>query len=263
MRENKLKTKLENGETALNGWLHIPASVTAEAMAHGGFDSLTIDLQHGPLHFEAAVPMLQAISTTDVTPLARVPWNEPGMIMKMLDAGCYGIICPMVNSGSECEAFVKACRYPPQGYRSFGPTRAKFYGGTDYAKHANATVLTFAMIETKEALDNLDDILSVPGLDALYVGPADLSQSLGGPPGADFRDGPVPEALDKILEVAKRHGVKAGIHNASVSYAKEMTGKGFQFVTVETDLSYMLAGAQKIVAGFKDRAEGLDAPAPY
>lgn len=263
MRENKLKTKLENSETVLNGWLHIPSSVTAEAMAHQGFDSLTIDLQHGPLHFEAAVPMLQAISNTDVTPLARVPWNEPGMIMKMLDTGCYGIICPMVNSGSECEAFVKACRYPPQGYRSFGPTRAKFYGGADYAKHANATVLTFAMIETKEALENLDEILSVPGLDALYVGPADLSQSLGGPPGADFRDGPVPAALDKILEAAKQHGVKAGIHNASVSYAKEMLGKGFQFVTVRSDLDFMLTGAQDVVEGFKGNADKLDTASPY
>ncbi|CAN5886849.1 aldolase/citrate lyase family protein [soil metagenome] len=214
MRENKLRTKLENGDAVVNGWLQIPSSVAAEAMAHQGFDSLTLDLQHGPLHYDAALPMLQAISTTDTTPLARVPWNEPGIIMKMLDAGCYGIICPMVNSRAECEAFVQACRYPPQGYRSFGPTRAKFYAGADYAPNANATVLTFAMIETKAALDNLDDILSVPGLDAIYVGPADLSQSLGGPPGADFEDGPVPEALDKIIEAAKQHGVKAGIHNA-------------------------------------------------
>ena len=104
----------------------------------------------------------------------------------MLDAGCYGIICPMVNSRAECEAFVQACRYPPQGYRSFGPTRATLYAGKDYAPNANATVLTFAMIETKQALDNLDAILSVPGLDAIYVGPADLSQSLGGAAGCGF-----------------------------------------------------------------------------
>ena len=263
MRENKLRTKLEQGEAAVNGWLQIPSSVTAEAMAHQGFDSLTLDLQHGPFHFESALTMLQAISSTDTTPLARVPWNEPGIIMKLLDAGCYGIICPMVNSREECERFVQACRYPPQGQRSFGPTRAKFYGGADYAPNANATILTFAMIETKAALANLDDILSVPGLDAIYVGPADLSQSLGGPPGADFTDGPVPEALDKIIEAAKRHGVKAGLHNASVEYSQQMIAKGFQFVTVQSDLSFMVEAAQKVVDGFKGEAEELDTPAPY
>ncbi len=263
MRENKLRTKLENGGAAVNGWLHIPSAVTAEAMAHQGFDSLTIDLQHGPLHYETALLMLQAMSSTEVTPLARAPWNEPGIIMKLLDAGCYGIICPMVNTGAECEAFVRACRYPPEGYRSFGPTRAKFYGGADYAPNANATVLTFAMVETKEALENLDDILSVPGLDAVYVGPADLSQSLGGPPGADFDEGPVPEALDKILDATKRHGVKAGLHNASVAYSQKMIDKGFQFVTVQSDLSFTVDGAQKVVNGFKEGAEELNTPAPY
>ena len=263
MRENKVRTKLENGQTAVNGWLHIPSSVAAEALAHQGFDSLTLDLQHGPLHYDAALPMLQAISTTDTTPLARVPWNEPGIIMKMLDAGCYGIICPMVNSRAECEAFVQACRYPPQGYRSYGPTRATLYAGKDYAPNANATVLTFAMIETAEAMKNLDDILSVPGLDAIYVGPADLSQSLGGPPGADFADGPVPEALDTIIEAAKRHGVKAGLHNASVAYSRKMIDKGFQFVTVQSDLGFLVGAAQRVVDGFKESAEELDTPSPY
>ena len=263
MRENKARTKLEQNQPVINGWLHIPSSVAAEAMAHQGFDSLTIDLQHGPLHYDAALPMLQAIATTDVTPMARVPWNEPGIIMKLLDAGVYGVICPMVNSREECERFVQACRYPPQGYRSFGPTRATFYAGADYASNANETVLTFAMIETAAAMDNLDDIMSVPGLDAIYVGPADLSQSLGGKPGADFEDGPVPEALDAILESAKKHGVRAGLHNASVTYAKRMIDQGFQFVTVQSDVSFLTARAKEVTDGFKDDAEGTDAPSPY
>ena len=148
-------------------------------MAHAGFDSLTVDMQHGLSHFESAVPMFQAISTTDTVPLARVPWNEPGIIMKLLDAGCYGIICPMINSADEAAAFVGACRYPPHGYRSYGPTRAALYAGADYAAHANEEVLTLAMIETKAGLENLEAIVQTPGLDAVYVGPADLSQSLG------------------------------------------------------------------------------------
>jgi 4-hydroxy-2-oxoheptanedioate aldolase len=259
MRENKLKTKWAAGEAALNGWLHIPSSVSAEAMAHAGFDSLTLDLQHGLLDYGAALSMLQAISTTDVVPLARVPWNEPGIIMKLLDAGCYGVICPMVNTAEACDAFVGACRYPPRGYRSYGPTRARLYGGEDYAQRANETVLAIAMIETKEALENLEDIVAVPGLDAVYVGPADLSQSLGGPPGADFEDGPVPEALARILEVATQHGVVAGLHNGSSAYAGRMVAQGFRFVTVQSDLQFLMAGA-KAVLGSVDLALR---PSPY
>ena len=258
MRENIIRTKLECGEAVVNGWLTIPSGVAAEAQAHAGFDSLTLDMQHGPLHYDAALPMLQAVSTTNVTPLARVPWNEPGIIMKMLDAGCYGIICPMVNSRAECEAFVGACRYPPLGYRSYGPTRVSLYAGADYAENANTTVLTFAMIETAQALDNLDDILSVEGLDAIYVGPADLSQSLGGPPGADFEDGPVPEALDTILAAAKRHGVYAGLHNASAAYSRRMIDRGFQFVTVQSDLIFLRTRAQAVVEAVKGSDKDAD-----
>lgn len=262
MRRNTLKARFEAGKRAVNGWLHVPSTVTAEAMAHGGFDSLTVDLQHGPLHYDAALPMLQALSGTDVTPLARVPWNEPGIIMKLLDAGCYGIICPMINTRAECEAFVRACRYPPLGYRSFGPTRVRFYAGADYARYANDEVLTFAMIETAEALANLADILATPGLDAVYLGPADLSQALGGPPGVDFAEGPVFEALMHVLEAAKRRGVVAGIHTASTGYAERMLAAGFQFVTVQSDLLYVVAGAQAITAALKDDEETGSA-APY
>src|SRR5918911_151717 len=169
MRENTIRTIWQRSGCVVNGWLSIPDGFAAEVSAHQGWDSLTIDLQHGLVDYQAAVRMLQGISTTPVIPLARVPWNEPGVIMKMLDAGCYGIICPMISTRAECEAFVRACRYAPHGYRSIGPTRATIYAGSDYAANANATVITMAMIETREAIDNLDDILSTPGLDAIYV----------------------------------------------------------------------------------------------
>lgn len=263
MRENTVRTKLKNGGAIVNGWLGIPSSVSAEGMAHAGFDSLTIDMQHGPVHYDAALPMLQAISTTGTIPMARVPWNEPGIIMKMLDAGAYGIICPMINTAEECEAFVRACRYPPYGNRSYGPTRVSLYAGADYGKHANDTVLTFAMVETAQALENLEAILSVDGLDAIYVGPADLSQSLGGPPGADFEDGPVPGALDTIIEAAKRHGIYAGLHNASAAYAAKMIGKGFQFVTIQSDLGFLIAKAKEVVNGVKEGGESQKSSSPY
>ena len=181
MRENKLRTLWKNGGVAVNGWLGIPSSASAESMARCGWDSLVVDLQHGLVDYTDAVPMLQAISQTDTTPMARVPWNMPDIIMKLLDAGAYGIVCPMINTPAECEEFIQNCRYAPRGRRSFGPIRAVMYAGADYWKYANETILTIAMIETQQALDNLDEILKTPGLDAIYVGPSDLGLSLGSP----------------------------------------------------------------------------------
>ena len=179
--------------------------------------------------------MLQAISTTARVPLARVPWSEPGGIGKMLDNGAYGIICPMINNREECERFVGACRYAPQGYRSVGPLRASLYAGADYWKHANTTVLTFAMIETKQAVANLDAILSVPGLDAIYVGPSDLSVSMGESAGFDPKFPEVLKTIEMIAKAAQKHGVVAGIHTGSVAYAKQMVDAGYRFVTYLSD----------------------------
>lgn len=144
MRENTIKTIWNRGDCVLNGWLSIPNSFTAEMMANAGWDSICIDTQHGLIGYETAVHMLQAISTTPVTPIIRVVWNEPGTIMKWLDAGAYGIVCPMVNTRADAERFVEACRYPPAGYRSSGPIRAAIYGGKDHREKANETVVTFA-----------------------------------------------------------------------------------------------------------------------
>jgi len=169
MRENILRALWQRDEYAVNGWLRLPATFSAEVMAHQGWDSLTIDLQHGLIDYETAVGMLQAISTTRTVPLVRVPWLEPGIIMKVLDAGAYGVICPMINSAAEGREFVAACRYPPAGIRSCGPTRANIYGGPDYIANANRTIVTMAMIETRSGLDSLDEILSIEGLDAIPI----------------------------------------------------------------------------------------------
>ena len=164
MQENRLKRLWKEKKIALNAWLTIPSAWTAEVMAQVGFDSLTIDLQHGLIDYHTALAMLQAISTTTVVPLVRAPWNEPSMIMRLLDAGAYGVICPMVNSRAEAEAFVQACRYPPAGNRSYGPTRAAVYSGGDYFSSANQTVLALAMIETTQALEDVEDIAATRGL---------------------------------------------------------------------------------------------------
>ena len=247
MRKNKLRQLWRDGGAAVNGWLGIPSSVSAEAMAHQGWDSLTIDMQHGLVDYTNALPMLQGISTTGTVPLVRVPWLEPGIIMKVLDAGAYGVICPMVNNREDAERFVGACRYAPAGYRSFGPTRALIYAGADYPKHANETVLTMAMIETAEALDNLEAIVSVPGLDAVYIGPADLALSLGHTPKFDHTEPELLEPIERIMTAAKTRGVVPGIHCGSAAYARRMIDLGFQLVTLLSDQRLMAAAAKAMV----------------
>jgi 4-hydroxy-2-oxoheptanedioate aldolase len=247
MRENPLRTLWKADRAAVNGWLAIPNSFSAETMAHQGWDSLTIDLQHGVIDYAAMVPMLQAISTTPTVPIVRVPWLEPGILMKALDAGAYGVICPMVNTREDAQRLVAYTHYAPRGTRSYGPVRALLYGGADYAATANETIVVFAMIETAQALDNLDAILSVEGLDAVYIGPSDLSLALGCKPAFDDVDPPVAQAIDHILERARAHGVKAGVHNGAPEVALARVAKGFNFVTVSSDARLIAAGSQALL----------------
>jgi 4-hydroxy-2-oxoheptanedioate aldolase len=253
MRPNRLREIWSAGGAVLNSWLAIPDGFSAEVMAQQGFDSLVVDLQHGVIDYSSLVPMLQAISTTNVVPIVRVPWLEPGILMKSLDAGAYAVICPMVNTREDAQNLVAWTNYAPKGTRSFGPIRASIYGGADYHLHANETVVRFAMIETAKALDNLDDILSVEGIDAIYIGPSDLSLALGCKPTFDDLDPKAAEAVDHILARAKAHGVVAGIHNGAPPAALARIAKGFQFVTVGSDSRFMAAAAQDVIATMKNR----------
>ncbi|MFT4665677.1 MAG: 4-hydroxy-2-oxoheptanedioate aldolase [Polaribacter sp.] len=235
MRKNKLKEIWASNGTALLGWLHIPNTWTAELMANAGWDAVTVDMQHGLHNIETAIQMMQAISTTETVPLARVNWNEPGSIMRLLDGGAYGIICPMINSGEECKQFVGACRYPPLGYRSFGPTRARIYSGLDYGDHANEEMLAIAMVETKEAVENIDDICSVKGLDGIFVGSGDLRLSLTGSAKQTTNTQLFDEAIDTILAACKKYKVLPGIWCATVADAQKQKNKGFRFIALKSD----------------------------
>ena len=251
MRSNNIKLRWSQGQATVNGWLSIPSSVSAEIMAHQGWDSLTIDLQHGLVDYQTALTMLQAVSIKDATPLARVPWLEAGIIMKLLDAGAYGIICPMINTPEEAQRFVSYCRYAPLGQRSFGPTRAVFYAGADYAQHANDTILTLAMIETRQALDNVAAIAATPGLDGLYIGPSDLSLSMGYTPKLDQEEPAVLEAIEAIRKAAKDAGISVGIHCLEPSYAQRMIDQGFDMVTIGSDIRLLGAAAAAAVKATK------------
>jgi 4-hydroxy-2-oxoheptanedioate aldolase len=223
----------QGNDAVVNGWLAIPNGFSAETMAHQGWDSLTIDLQHGVIDYQAMVGMLQAISTTQTVPVVRVPWLEPGILMKTLDAGAYGVICPMINTREDAQRLVAYTHYAPRGTRSFGPVRA--------------------MIETAQALDNLDAILSVEGLDAIYIGPSDLSLALGCTPSFDDVDPPVAQAIDHILERATAHGLVAGIHNGLPEVARARVQKGFRFVTVSSDARLIASGSQQVLAQMRAR----------
>ena len=187
---NLFKIWKEN-KPVVNAWLSIPNSFTAEAFGKMGWDAITIDMQHGQSDYSSSIPMLQALSSSSSTPMVRVPWYEPGIIMRMLDLGVLGIIAPMINTKEDCEKFVSYCYYPPIGQRSFGPMRAQLIHGSSYFEKANENILSFAMIETQQAVDNLDDILSVPNLTGVYIGPADMSSSYGMKPQFDVKEDPV------------------------------------------------------------------------
>ena len=250
MISNALKEKWTNGESTLNGWLSIGNSFTAEIMAEQGYDSLTVDIQHGFLDYNDAKGMLQAIRASHVTPMVRVPWLDPGIIMKSLDAGAYGIICPMINTPEQASALVDSMRYPPYGSRSFGPTRANISAGVNYASEANQNMVSFAMIETAEAVENLNAICATKGLDGIYVGPADLTLGVTKgrlPPSFDREEPEMIDVIKQILAAAKSHNIRAGIHCGTPQYAAKAIGWGFDLTTISGDVRLLAAGARASV----------------
>lgn len=259
MRKNKLRQIIKDGGNVINGWCAIPNAYATEVYAHCGWDSVTIDLQHGPVDFQAAVGMLQAISTTDAVPLCRVPWNEAGIIMKLLDAGSYGLICPMINTKAEAEQFVSFGRYPPLGSRSMGPNRAVQYAGADYWQGANDEVLMFAMIETRAGLANLEAILSVKGIDGVYVGPSDLSMAMGKPPTLDPSDAEVIGAIEQIAKVTRAKGMIAGVHTDSPATAKKRFAQGYNLVTLLNDARALSVAATNLVKETRGQAGNVTA----
>lgn len=250
----KLRATWASGQPTINAWCSIGNPFVAEIMAAQGFDSVTVDMQHGALDYSDLLPMLQAMRASGATLLTRVPWLDPAAVMKALDAGAEGIICPMVNTAEEAARLVSYMRYPPLGTRSFGPTRASFAHGAGYAATANETVLAFAMIETAEGFANLDEIVATPGLDGIYVGPADLSLSLSNGRLASGMDREEPEiiaALQKIAAACQSRGIIAALHCGTPDYAHRAIGWGYRMTTVGGDTRFLSAGAAAAVAGFR------------
>ena len=245
MRANRIKQIWRDGKCVTLGWLSVSHGFTAEVMARQGFDALCVDMQHGLSDVSDLWPMLQAISQTDTVPVVRVPWNDPAIIMRALDMGAYAIIIPLINTAAEAAAAVAACRYPPAGMRSSGPLRAALYGGPNYQAEANGEIVVLAMIETVEGLANLDAICATPGLDGVYIGPADLSYALGLSPRGDNPDPLHVQTCDRIREAAHRHGIKACLHCASAAFAAGAIKRGFDLIMLTSDVACLTAGARR------------------
>lgn len=248
MRPNRLKRMWREGRPAVCCWVSAADPYTVEALAHLGFDALVIDMQHGMgITPERAVACLQAVSGTETVPLVRVPWNRPEHIQYVLDAGAYGVIVPLVNTGGEAEAAGRACRYPPLGYRSVGPNRARLYAGPDYLEHANEEVVCLVMVETARAVQNLEEIARAPGVDGFYIGPADLAISLGLDPLGPY-DERHERACLEVLRVAREHGLVAGVHAAGPEEALRRFEQGFLFCPIAGDIGLVVAGARDALA---------------
>ena len=254
MRKNTALETWRRGEQTIGCWLSLANTHTAEMMASLGFDWICVDLQHGLLDYRDLLHMLPAISTTDTIPIVRVSGNDPKEIMKVLDAGALGVIVPLVNNRDEAEAAIAACRYPPDGGRSFGPIRAALYGGRGYVKEANEQVACIAMIETKEGLENLEEIVSTPGLSGVYIGPGDLAYALGLPPVGDTDDPLHVSTVERIVAACKRQKVPVGIHTGSVEFTRKRLAMGFEFVTLGSDAGMLMQAAASGLAAVRESA---------
>ena len=250
-----LRTLWNDGGTALGAWISLREPVLAESAAMSGYDYVCIDMQHGLSDYDDVVGMLQAMARLPTVPIVRVPWNEQGIIGRVLDAGAMGVIIPMVNSPDEARRAVEACRYSPGGSRSFGPLVATSRYGPDYLARPNELVACIPMIETTQAVEAVDDILAVPGIDAVYVGPADLSITYGLPPGVDNSDDVFVKALETIVASCQSHGVVPGIHS-SAALAGKRHGGGFRMITVGNDAG---AAMQGLRADAKSARTAVDA----
>ena len=237
----ELRAAWRAGVTTTNVWLTIPDAFVAETASRAGFDSVCIDMQHGLVDYRAALAMLQAAQGGGAPVLVRPPWNEPSILMRLLDAGADGVVVPMVDTAEQAEQAVAACRYPPRGRRSFGPTRAGLIADAPYVEHADEGALAFVMVESVSALEQLDAILNTPALDGVYVGPADLSLSMGHPPETDSEREEHQAAIRRVVAACHERRQVVGLHTATPAFARRAAGWGVDFVTVATDVSSLKA----------------------
>ena len=253
MRENHVKKALKEGKKTCGAWLQMCSPVAAEIMGGAGFDWILVDMEHGPGDFQMLMYQLQAMSAFDSIPLVRAPWNDVATIKRILDVGSYGVMIPWVNDKEQCQAAVEACKYPPQGIRgTAGPVRAADYGRDwkNYLPQANDEILVIIQIETITAVNNAEDILSVEGVDVAFIGPSDLSSSMGHTGNMGHPD--VQEAIGRAEDVAKAKGIPLGTVSTGFERAVELYGRGYQFITLCADSTLITQGAARLAKSFRE-----------
>ena len=250
MKTTPVRANLKSGEPSIGTWLALPDTVYAGLMSTTGFDWLTVELEHSPATMETAADCFALIAASGCVPLCRVPYNTVENIKRALDTGAWGIVVPMVNTRAGAEAVVRAARYRPIGERSVGGQlhAASFAtDGASYYARANDEILVVVMAEHVEAIENIDDILSVPGIDAVFIGPNDLHASMGVPPAFDSDLPQFNAAVQKVFASAKAHGVAPGIHVADAAQAQRRRDEGWQMIAVASEVGFMLEKAGEIV----------------
>jgi 4-hydroxy-2-oxoheptanedioate aldolase len=247
----KLRETWKRGEPAWGGWCTIPSPWAAEVMARAGFDYVNVDMQHGLIGYADMVGMVQAIHATEAAAIVRVPWNQPDHIMRALDAGAQGVIIPMVNSPEEALQAAGACRYAPAGYRSYGPIRSRFMLEDYTAEAANADVICCVMVETATGVDRVDEIVSLAGVDVIYVGPNDLAISIGAPPSYAPEGGEHRRLIDATIAACERHGKIAGIQCSGVDQGRLWADNGVRMLSVVTDTTALLESSKSVLEGLR------------
>jgi 4-hydroxy-2-oxoheptanedioate aldolase len=251
MRPNQVKRLWREERPVRASWLITGDPAAAELLAHAGFDAIVIDMQHGSgIGPERAVAAMRAINTTPTVPFVRVPWNDPVHLQYVLDAGAYGVIVPLVNTPAEAARAAGACRYPPLGYRSAGPNRVALGEGADYLQRANDEIACLVMIEHIDAVDQIEAIAGVPGIDGFFIGPGDLAFSLGLAPAADVQDPHHVAACERVRDVARAHGLVAGIATSGPAEARRRVQEGYTFCPFGSDWGFIRQGASDALATF-------------
>jgi 4-hydroxy-2-oxoheptanedioate aldolase len=247
MRANHVRRRLAAGEASIGTWLALPSPEAAEYTSRLGFDWLVVDSEHNAVDIRTLAQMFAAMAGTSTAPMVRIPWNDPQNFKRVLDAGAWGVVVPMVNSREDAEIAVQATRYPPLGNRSVGGGRHALSFSTtasEYYQHANDQVLLVLQIEHIDGVEHADEIFSVPGIDACFIGPNDLAASMGLGLGVPLEsDHPrMVEAVAHIRESARKHGVAPGIHCSSADAVNRRMKEGFQFCAMASELRYLLGG---------------------
>ena len=259
MKKNPVKAALKAGQPQVGTWLSLGNVFSARVMARIGFPWLTVDIEHSPIDWSEAGQVFGAIADAGCVPLARVPRGTHDYIKRVLDAGAHGIVVPMVNTVEEAKIAIAAAKYPPQGNRSVGGAlHALNFNATagDYFKHANDEILVILQTESPQGVDNAEEIYSLPGVDAIFVGPNDLSFQMRGPDGVDPSPEEFEKMLQRILAVGKKVGTPVGLHTQTVEQVQKRIGEGWQFIALGSELRFMTSEAQRLVSALNLKQAG-------